>query len=562
MTLTISELARAVGKSDNYVRQHIRRKHLIVQRRGRSVSVALDEAARWARDRRLPFTPPVHAIALTGSSKRRIARMTVLTALRDDSKARNMFTLIRHRREDSLGPWATGSGGTWVHTDLRTGLRLYTLDASSEHCNCLIEQILNCGTLTIDGIEVLYALEPVPRCHWAYRDYRSTDASVCSPFSSHSAEITEYWSFDKSLRNLWTEVGRALPGKPPGQINRLGFPLDQRSDRIGNLMIANALDAFTCELTHRYQTLKLDVQGDRLLSTHYRAVVWASHSEDTVLRREVPATSASIELASDVDHIGFSIYRTEDGQCVDHMESHFIKSFSVRMNFDDQPKITIKDRKKRTIQEVTPSGSKTTISVDADRISPDLDRRIRRAWLERQYYNAETSARETGDLVRIGPGNFDEAARHLVGLLSTYSDGDDPIYLADPYFMEHAEGDQVANLIVQMFAATHNRPLRILCGKINNKSRLPAWWSKYPSIIASHVRVRAFFDRKEKSAFHDRYLITPAGETVITLSLNGWHRYGVTFIRAPFGVYRAEAEKLWATEIGVSGDELRVEEIS
>ena len=32
MPLTISELARAVGKNENYVRQHIFRKHLTVQR--------------------------------------------------------------------------------------------------------------------------------------------------------------------------------------------------------------------------------------------------------------------------------------------------------------------------------------------------------------------------------------------------------------------------------------------------------------------------------------------------------------------------------------------------
>ena len=561
MTLTITELAQAVGKSDNYVRQHIRRKHLIVQRRGRSVSVALDEAARWARDRRLPFTPPVHAVALTGSSKRRTARMTVLTALRDDSKARNnMFTLIRHRREDSLGPWATGSGGAWVHTDLRTGLRLYTLDASSEHCNCLIEQILNCGTLTIDGIEILYALEPVPRCHWAYRDHRSTDASVCSPFSSHSAEITEYWSFDKSLRNLWTEVGRALPGKPPGQINRLGFPLDQRSDRIGNLMIANALDAFTCELTHRYQTLKLDVQGDRLLSTHYRAVVWASHSEDTVLRREVPAKSTSIKLASDVDHIGFSIYRTEDGQCVDHMESHLIKSISARMHFADQPTITIQGRRKRTIQEVTPSGTMSTISVDDEQISPDFDKRIRCEWLGRQLRDRDNRARKDG-LVRFRYTESEAAISHFIGLLNAHSDNGTPIYLADPYFMADSMRDEVRRrLLIQVFAVTRNHQLRILCGQFNDDYR-PPWWSAYP-IPTTHVRTRAFLDKDNRPVFHDRYLITSECETLITNSLNGWHKDGVTFSRNSYEVYHAEAENLWSMDIESSGAELRVKEIS
>ena len=49
--LTIPELARAVGKSENYVRQHIFRKHLAVQKDGRNRSVTHDEALRWARER-------------------------------------------------------------------------------------------------------------------------------------------------------------------------------------------------------------------------------------------------------------------------------------------------------------------------------------------------------------------------------------------------------------------------------------------------------------------------------------------------------------------------------
>ena len=58
MDLTIAELAQAVGKSENYVRQHIHRKHLTARRVGRSVFVTLDQAARWARERGLPFGAP------------------------------------------------------------------------------------------------------------------------------------------------------------------------------------------------------------------------------------------------------------------------------------------------------------------------------------------------------------------------------------------------------------------------------------------------------------------------------------------------------------------------
>ena len=58
MNLTVSELALAVGKQENYVRQHIHRGHLAVRRQGRSVSVPLDEAVKWAGTRGLPFVRP------------------------------------------------------------------------------------------------------------------------------------------------------------------------------------------------------------------------------------------------------------------------------------------------------------------------------------------------------------------------------------------------------------------------------------------------------------------------------------------------------------------------
>ena len=49
MNITIAELACAVGKSENYVRQHVHRKHLTARKDGRNVSVAPNEALRWAR---------------------------------------------------------------------------------------------------------------------------------------------------------------------------------------------------------------------------------------------------------------------------------------------------------------------------------------------------------------------------------------------------------------------------------------------------------------------------------------------------------------------------------
>ena len=51
MNFTIAELARVVNKSETYIRQHIYRKHLTAQKNGYNISVALDEAVRWAKER-------------------------------------------------------------------------------------------------------------------------------------------------------------------------------------------------------------------------------------------------------------------------------------------------------------------------------------------------------------------------------------------------------------------------------------------------------------------------------------------------------------------------------
>ena len=106
MNLTIAELARAVGKSETYVRQHVHRKHLTTRRDGRNVSVALSEALRWARERGLSLDVPARATVTTGGVKDRTARMTVLVWDAPGAQPRNLFTLIRHRRRDALGPWA------------------------------------------------------------------------------------------------------------------------------------------------------------------------------------------------------------------------------------------------------------------------------------------------------------------------------------------------------------------------------------------------------------------------------------------------------------------------
>ena len=436
--------------------------------------------------------------------------------------------------------------------DLGHELRLFSFDASFERCRALVDRVLESGTLDPGGLEIRYALEPVPRRHWAYRDDRPfADASMRSPFSQHSAEVDEYWSFAAEPRQRWLDVLAVIEGRAPAGLSGLGFPLERRPDRIGNLMIAGAEDAITCDLTwHRNQTLRFRVVADEPLLRTYRATIWASHSRDEVLRREIPvmAGQTAIDVPSDVDHIGFAVYRKADGQCVDLQEGFLLKEIDLGIEIQSGPTQQLLDGRGRLIHEVRPSGIISTTTVNADDGEAELDKGIRRQWLDRQIHEREAAARRDGNLWRFEPHEFNQAVQRFVALLCQDADREGPIYLADPYFLDCPTGDEGARLYLDMFAATTGRPLLVLCCK-NHGAR--PWRSLYPNHLTKHVRVRAFLKVPcERPWFHDRYLITPRREVVITHSLNGWLTGGVTFVCIPYDVYRAEAEKLWSLDTG------------
>ena len=572
MHLTIQEVARAVAKSENYVRQHVNRKHLTVLRDGRRVSVASDEAARWAGERGLPFNLPTNAWPSTLTMEGRTARMTVLTQHRAGERFLNLLTVVRHRRQDALGPWSVERGEAWRSEDLGSGLRLYSMDASFEHCRGLVDFILEFATLPIDGVEVHYDIEPVPRCHRAFRDERGlADAPLRSPFSSHSAEIIEYWSLSAEVRRHWVEILDSRHGRKPLQLSRLGFPLDSFTDRVGNVMIAGAEDAVSCDLDARHDlTLMLHVDGDKLPPGAYRATVWASHSGNEMLRREVPVTQSQteIELASDVDHVGFAIFRTADGQCIDLMEAFLLKQIGGQIRINSGPTLQFHDRRGRLVHEVSPAAPASGIDLGIDFDNAELDKKIRQEWLARRLREREAAARREGNFERFGPDAFEGAVQYFLGLLRRDANQKTPIYLADPYFMTQLTDDSgmdlsLKKLGIDIFAATVGTPLRILCAKKRKDlNEPPPWWSSLPEQITAHVSVRSFLSRNgERRGFHDRYLITPRREIIITHSLNGWHSQGVTFASLPYDVYRAEAERLWLIDPGSANADLLVREI-
>ena len=440
LRMTVAQLAQAVGQSETYVRQHIHRKHLAVTRAGRRVYVELDEAQRWAKERKFSFRSPIQVATAITAMQDRAARMTVLARKAPDGQLRNLFTFLRHRRKDAMGPWESAPVKDWRIEPLSADLCLLSFDASLERCEPIIDRVLESGVLRVNGHEVRYSLEPVPRRHWAYRDQRTSQGdSIRSPFARHSAEIREYWSFSAQPRRQWREELESSSNPGRSLLARLGFRLDRRSDRVGNLMIAGVEDGMSCDLrTHNDRTLTLVVEADGCAPGSYCGTVWASHSGDEVLRRQIALDSGETRFAleSDVDSVGFEVFRLADGQCVDRMSHHLMMEVSLSLNVQMGPTLRLQDRKRRIAHEVNPFHDVSTIRVHADQDSPELDRRIRQQWLDHQSYRRESIARNEGDLVRFESGELGRASGHFVGILAADREPPSPVYFADPYCME------------------------------------------------------------------------------------------------------------------------------
>ncbi|MCY3614476.1 MAG: helix-turn-helix domain-containing protein [Bacteroidetes bacterium] len=569
MRLTVAELARRVRRSEVYVRQHIHRNHLSAQKDGRNVYVPVKEALRWAHERGLPFEMPAGAITPMGGHGR-VARITVLAKRGQDGSLSNLFTLVRHRRQDTVGPWARPADGLWVPEDLDDDLLLFSCDASLDVCKSLTNQVVESQKLEIEGKVVQFALNPFPRLHLAYRDERpDTEAAVLSPFKRHSAAVREYWNVSHDLQEEWQQLVAEQPPNFAARLNRLGFPLAKRSERVGNLMIAGAEDAVTCRLAAGNNgTLNFHAEFHDTETTPYHATIWASHCGDEVLRREIRVVPGHriLDLESDVDRIGFAVYRTTDGQCVDLNQVLLIKDIVIQGTLIGGPTMQFKTRGGRLIHEVNPFVHRSTIDIKYDLENRAIDKEVRRQWLYRLAGNQELDKRRQQVFARFSPGKFNEAIRFFLGLMCVFSNKREAIYIADPYFLKlfKAKGGKKAFLDIAEITSEHQ--LRILCCSTKIEFARE-FLSKLPRSLISHVQIRSF--RKvvnyvksvSVGAFHDRYLITPNSEVIITHSLNGWRKGGVTIANIPYGVYRAEAERLWAVSPGSADGSIKVTEI-
>ena len=527
----------------------------------------LDETQRWTHKRGLCSNSATRISTAMTTMQDRTARLTVLAWEAPDGRLRNLFTLLRHRRKDGMGPWGGELDEDWRIDEVSGDLWLFTLDSSLARCEPIISRVLASGTLDVKGREVRYSLESVPRRHWAYRDERTTmvGTSLRSPFGRHSAELVEYWSFAGQPRKRWREELESSFRERGSRID-LGFPLEDRSDRVGNLIIAKAEDKINCDLLkHHDQTLTLIAESVDSTARSHCGTVWADHSGDTVFRQWIPSLSGETRIAieSEVDTVGFAVFRTQDGQCVDLMSHHLVMELGVNTIVHTEPKLRLVDPKRLFVHEINPFQSVSKRTLNTDQFSPNTDRGIRRRWLAYLSHRREDSARRERDFYRFVSGQLRRAVDHFLGIIATDFDSTSPIYFADPYFMDCLSKQEEIKLWLDIFSITSGAPLRILCGKHGQFGHLPQWWSNAPEPATAHVRARIFTKRPEhrRPAFHDRYLVTPRREILISHSVNGWANDGVTFASLAFGVYRAEAERFWAMGVGSSTADAYVEEL-
>ena len=513
-------------------------------------------------------------LGLDGSNENNISRMSILAWHPKEGKVRNLFTHIRHRRADGMGPWAGEPDRFWRTTTFPSSeiaqlgeIRLHVMDATFAYCLELVKEISDKRAMVVEGVEVCYALEQPARCHCAYRNTVGLDDhSVNSPFTRHSARVTEFWSLEPEPRDYWRKICESYtPRQLEDALRGLAFPLDRRLDRVGNLMISGAEDEIDCELAKEKTHLRLKVNtadGSDLPEGAYFATVWAGDSDDALVHRHLEITERHtiINVDSALDRIGFALYRLRDGQCIDRWEVPLIREISINMNVSAGQTLAIHDARRGTTNTVSIGDARSVIKV-GDKNLAALDSAIRRETLGRRSWQQDRDARSRKNLGRFGPDQTEQAIDFFLSLLSASGHSDEPIYLADPHFTQRNFDDTNERIYSSMFSTTKGRQLRILCGQRD----VDGWLSKYPSILTNHVAVRSVTSKdgngKDRPAFHDRYVITPDKEIIVTHSINGWHNHGVTFATLSYGVYRAEAEEFWSLDVGRNKNGVHVEEI-
>lgn len=554
MLLTIEKVAQLVNKSRSFVRQHIHRGYLhITAKKGRSVEIDLNEVLRWAEDRHLKI--PKEAIqeltrpwtsAACATAEERTARCRIL-AVRSKDKWVNLLTTIRHRQDDTRSDWEVLDSRS--DADRNSKIILIGADLLLEDSLPIITDMQE-GNVNILNHVILYDLHErrdsfLGRDHVLSRFRRPPP--FASPFSTHSAKLTEFWCLNPEPRAEWEALPEDLK---ENWGHRLKVDLAVAIDRIGNCLVFEALDEVDCDLSStKESSLRFELTMlEEFRPGAYFARISGDEDDDRLIDQilliQRPVTI--IPTPINVGYIESSVFRSSDGRCVDHMAAHLLREIRTEVTMMG-PEIRLQNRRGQEFHRFR-TGTKTPWS------KPQPKTTIRDWQLARREHAELLTAQSKGNLFRFDAGKSEDAWKKLSKLIEALPD--DPIYLADPYFFKALTVPDLIKTCIDMFASCHGRSMRIICSGQNNGNTLTqpnASSIGIPMGLFGNVQVKSILEtRLNKEGkprlappFHDRWLATPSCEYLITHSVTGWENGGVTFVKLPFSLYFAEAERLW-----------------
>ena len=538
--LSVAEVARLVGRSPAFVRQHVRRGHLRVEREGRRVLVRRGEVLRWVRERDLA---PVEGVKVEldhsgpAAPSQRMARVRIL-AVRVDGVWQNLLTTVRQR-----GGSAAGVPAHLPH-DFGDEVSVIGGDLALVDAQELVQRALT-GALAIGNEVIEYGLG-FRQQHFAGRGESSkelVEEAMSSPFADHSSKVDEHWSESAPSGPV---VDRVLERFEPWG-GRFGMNLARYDDRRGNLLVFDAIDEISADFGAEGGAVRVRADfGPGADPEGYVAALSLYLGDDIVVREMFSLHGRSLlkRYDTDWDACHLRVFRNRDGRCVDDLANHMLREISLRTQIAE-PDLSLRDRRGKEFRRL----KRSTHGFDSSlQLGPEHEA-ARSRQLARRARNLKTKAEKDGWLLRCEPDERDRARSHLVRLVGEAARGAELVYVADPYFFRAGFQDEfMRDLFLDLVEAASGASLRILHGLEAEGTRS---WGSLPKALTNRVDARSVrrlrgSDGDVRSGFHDRFVASRSAEFLFTHSINGWHTDGVTFVRLPGGgVYHSIAEELW-----------------
>lgn len=545
-TLTIAELARASGKTENNIRQNIFRKLLKSTKRGNVVEISRKEAERWAKKKKITLQFSPEESEKIDLLNERSVRIHVLAGLAPNSRWINIVTAVKQRR---LAELATSSWEVLAETDDK-GLQLLKWDCKESEANSWIEKAAAGAAETILGTEIHFNVGSSAKHYFCPRihDDDKAPAPQVSPFANASATAVEFMAGD----DLPTAVSQKLNEIPADWFKKIGLSIAEYFDHAGSLIVYTATDDVRGQVSvMSKKALKFSVRTSaNIILKDYFVTLLAWRRDELVFDRAFDLTQPSHHLSgnADIDRWKYQIFHKPSGRLVDEDEATLILSIQGTIQALG-PSVELRDANNKPFGHVqtTALTSQFGVGENSDRAASLYHHR-----LSQQRYEKSKSR---GELFRL---DSEEAAlEQIAKILKSFSAADGPIYWADPYFFSSPkDGKFVSNWttslrkhFLKVVQAAQGLNLRIICGHDTTVGDDPFDLIGYGSLMNT---VEVCCVRKKNSrgdfenAFHDRWITNKSREYLLTHSLNGIQGDGLTIVKLPFHVYFADSEYLWS----------------